>query len=125
MEDEMLFLQFSGGIIVALEEAQDGRVIQGVGGGVEVVRDWEVLSFVTNRAGLQVAKCSQVKTFKKEVLRGNFGIGYNLKGNLELAIPVALLLWGEVMEESSDPYVIVGNLNTGAATQRGLRPPKR
>eukprot|EP00061_Rhincodon_typus_P001404 g14712.t1 len=36
-------------IIVALEEAQDGHV-QGVGGGVEMDRDWEVQSFVANRA---------------------------------------------------------------------------
>eukprot|EP00061_Rhincodon_typus_P016947 g45424.t1 len=39
-----------GGIVVALEDAQDGHVIQGVGRGVEVVRDWEVLSFVAYRA---------------------------------------------------------------------------
>eukprot|EP00061_Rhincodon_typus_P018508 g47706.t1 len=45
-EYEVLFLQFSGGIVMTLEEAQDGHVVQGVGGGVEVVHDWEVLSFV-------------------------------------------------------------------------------
>eukprot|EP00061_Rhincodon_typus_P004829 g23518.t1 len=38
-----------GGVIVILEEAQDGHVGQGVGGGVEVVRNWKVLSFVVNR----------------------------------------------------------------------------
>eukprot|EP00061_Rhincodon_typus_P002152 g16750.t1 len=46
----MLFLQFPGDVIVTLEEAQDGHVAQGMGGGVEVVRDWEVLSFVMTRA---------------------------------------------------------------------------
>eukprot|EP00061_Rhincodon_typus_P002175 g16815.t1 len=46
----MLLLQFVGGVIVTLEESQDGHVPQGVGGGVEMVRDWEGLSFVMNRA---------------------------------------------------------------------------
>eukprot|EP00061_Rhincodon_typus_P012991 g39073.t1 len=49
-EYDVLLLQFAGGVIVTLEEAQDGHVIQGVGGRVEMVRDWEVLSFVMNRA---------------------------------------------------------------------------
>eukprot|EP00061_Rhincodon_typus_P002534 g17826.t1 len=39
-----------GGVVVTPEEAQDGHVVQGVGGQVEVVRDWKVLSFVANRA---------------------------------------------------------------------------
>eukprot|EP00061_Rhincodon_typus_P017072 g45605.t1 len=49
------FVRYTGdsdiacGVIVTLEEAQDGHVIQGVGGGVEVVRNWKVLSFVVNR----------------------------------------------------------------------------
>eukprot|EP00061_Rhincodon_typus_P011155 g35963.t1 len=51
-EYEVLLLQFVGGIIVTLEEAQDGHVAQGVGEGVEVVRDWKVLSFVANRPQL-------------------------------------------------------------------------
>eukprot|EP00061_Rhincodon_typus_P008299 g30790.t1 len=34
---------------VKLEKAQDGHVTQGVGGGVEMVRDWK-MSFVANRA---------------------------------------------------------------------------
>eukprot|EP00061_Rhincodon_typus_P006311 g26834.t1 len=42
-------LQFPDGIIVTLEEAQGGHVIQGARGGVEVVRGWKV-SFVMNRA---------------------------------------------------------------------------
>eukprot|EP00061_Rhincodon_typus_P004427 g22540.t1 len=46
----MLLLQFLGGVVVTLEEAQDGHVAQGVGGVVEMVRDWKVLSFVANRA---------------------------------------------------------------------------
>eukprot|EP00061_Rhincodon_typus_P001409 g14720.t1 len=46
----MLLLQFLGGVVVTLEEAQDGHVIQGVGEGVEVVRDWQVLSFVLYKA---------------------------------------------------------------------------
>eukprot|EP00061_Rhincodon_typus_P014279 g41208.t1 len=37
-------------VVVTLEEAQDGHVIQGVGEGVEIVRDWKLLSFVTSRA---------------------------------------------------------------------------
>eukprot|EP00061_Rhincodon_typus_P002461 g17623.t1 len=41
---------FAGGVIVTLEGAQDGHVTQGVGGGVEVVRDRKVLSFVVNGA---------------------------------------------------------------------------
>eukprot|EP00061_Rhincodon_typus_P008727 g31595.t1 len=44
VEYEVLFIQFSVGNVVTLEEAQDGHVVLGVGGGVEVVRDWEVLS---------------------------------------------------------------------------------
>eukprot|EP00061_Rhincodon_typus_P001389 g14669.t1 len=50
IEYEVLLLQFVGGVIVTLEEAQDGHVAQGVGGRVDVVLDWKVLSFVTNRA---------------------------------------------------------------------------
>eukprot|EP00061_Rhincodon_typus_P013247 g39505.t1 len=49
-EYEVLLLQFTSGVIVTLEEAQDGHVTQGVGGGVEVVRDWKMLTFVANRA---------------------------------------------------------------------------
>eukprot|EP00061_Rhincodon_typus_P003493 g20227.t1 len=45
----MLLLQFLCGVIVTLEEAQDGHVTQEVGGGVEMVCDWKVLSFVTYR----------------------------------------------------------------------------
>eukprot|EP00061_Rhincodon_typus_P009526 g33099.t1 len=50
VEYEVLLLQFLDSIIVTLEEAQDGHVTQGVGGGVEIVRNWKVLSFVANRA---------------------------------------------------------------------------
>eukprot|EP00061_Rhincodon_typus_P008388 g30948.t1 len=46
---EVVHLQFAGGVIVTLEEAQDGHVTQGVGGGVETVRDWKALSFVAYR----------------------------------------------------------------------------
>eukprot|EP00061_Rhincodon_typus_P003112 g19308.t1 len=48
-EYEVLLLQFPDGVIVTLGEAQDGHVTQRVGGGVEMVRDRKVLSFVTNR----------------------------------------------------------------------------
>eukprot|EP00061_Rhincodon_typus_P002797 g18490.t1 len=48
-EYKVQLLQFLGGIVVTLEEAQEGHVVQGVGGGVEVVRDWKVL-FVASRA---------------------------------------------------------------------------
>eukprot|EP00061_Rhincodon_typus_P007838 g29927.t1 len=47
-EYEVLLLQFTGGVVVTLEEAQDGHVAWGVGGGVEMVHDWKVL-FVVNR----------------------------------------------------------------------------
>eukprot|EP00061_Rhincodon_typus_P008302 g30799.t1 len=47
-EYEVLLLQIPDGIIVTLEEAQDGLVTQG--GGVEVVRDWKIWPFVTNQA---------------------------------------------------------------------------
>eukprot|EP00061_Rhincodon_typus_P001918 g16129.t1 len=49
MRNEVLLLQFPGGIVVTLEEDQDGHVVQGVGGGVEVVCEWKVLPFVANR----------------------------------------------------------------------------
>eukprot|EP00061_Rhincodon_typus_P007722 g29707.t1 len=39
-----------GGVIVTLEEDQDGHITQGVSGGVKMVRDWKVLSFVAHRA---------------------------------------------------------------------------
>eukprot|EP00061_Rhincodon_typus_P004045 g21620.t1 len=45
----MSLLQFAGGVIVALEEAQDGHVTRGVGGGVKMVGDRKVLSFVMYR----------------------------------------------------------------------------
>eukprot|EP00061_Rhincodon_typus_P007264 g28793.t1 len=63
-DDEVLLLLFPGGVVVTLEEAQDGHVVQGVGGGVEVVRDWKVLSFVTNR----------VQMFYKAVSEPLFGL---------------------------------------------------
>eukprot|EP00061_Rhincodon_typus_P000855 g12994.t1 len=44
-----LLLQFAGSVIVKLEEAQDGHATQGVGGGVKMVSDQKVLSFVTYR----------------------------------------------------------------------------
>eukprot|EP00061_Rhincodon_typus_P014254 g41167.t1 len=45
-----MLLQFAGGVIVTLEDAQDGHVTQGVGGGVKMVHDRKVLSFVANGA---------------------------------------------------------------------------
>eukprot|EP00061_Rhincodon_typus_P011718 g36952.t1 len=45
----MLLLQFPGGIVVTLEEAQVGHVTVGVGGEVEMVHNWKVLLFVVNR----------------------------------------------------------------------------
>eukprot|EP00061_Rhincodon_typus_P015733 g43581.t1 len=51
-EYEVLLLQFPGGVIVTLEDAQDGHVTQGTGGGVKMVHDWKVLSFVANKAQL-------------------------------------------------------------------------
>eukprot|EP00061_Rhincodon_typus_P007321 g28909.t1 len=49
VEYEELLVQFVRGVIVTLEEAQDGHVTQAVGGGVKMVGDQKVLSFVTNR----------------------------------------------------------------------------
>eukprot|EP00061_Rhincodon_typus_P001397 g14695.t1 len=49
IEYELLVLQFAGGVIVTLEKAQGGHATQGVGGRVEIVRDWKVLLFVINR----------------------------------------------------------------------------
>eukprot|EP00061_Rhincodon_typus_P003321 g19797.t1 len=45
----VLFLQFAGGVIMTLEEAQDGHVAQGVGGAVKMIHDQKVLMFVTYR----------------------------------------------------------------------------
>eukprot|EP00061_Rhincodon_typus_P006166 g26511.t1 len=45
----MLLLLFPGGVIVTLEEAQDGHVTQGVGGEVKMVGNRKVLSFVVYR----------------------------------------------------------------------------
>eukprot|EP00061_Rhincodon_typus_P012648 g38518.t1 len=42
-EDEVLLLQFVGGVVVTLEEAQVGHVTQGVKEGVKMVGDWKVL----------------------------------------------------------------------------------
>eukprot|EP00061_Rhincodon_typus_P012090 g37584.t1 len=49
VEYEVLLLQFACVVIVALEEAQDGHITQGVGRGVEMVHNRKVLSFVANR----------------------------------------------------------------------------
>eukprot|EP00061_Rhincodon_typus_P007282 g28832.t1 len=46
VEYEVLLLQFAGGNIVTLEEAQDGHVAQGVGGAVKMFHDQKVLFFV-------------------------------------------------------------------------------
>eukprot|EP00061_Rhincodon_typus_P016467 g44698.t1 len=48
-EYEVLLLQFVGGVVVTLEEAQDGHVTQGVGEGVKIVGDQKVLLFVVSR----------------------------------------------------------------------------
>eukprot|EP00061_Rhincodon_typus_P000494 g11888.t1 len=50
MEYEVWVLQFVGGVIVILQEAQDGHVTQGVGGGVKMDGNQKVLSFVMYRA---------------------------------------------------------------------------
>eukprot|EP00061_Rhincodon_typus_P013418 g39786.t1 len=44
-----LLLQFACGVIVGLEEVQDGHVTQERGERVKMVRDWKVLSFVAYR----------------------------------------------------------------------------
>eukprot|EP00061_Rhincodon_typus_P002694 g18237.t1 len=43
---DVLLLQFADGVIVTLEEAQDGHVTQRVRGGVNMVRNQKVLLFV-------------------------------------------------------------------------------
>eukprot|EP00061_Rhincodon_typus_P014258 g41174.t1 len=48
-EHKVLLLQFAEGVIVALEEAQDGHVTKGVGGGVKMVGNQKVLLFVMCR----------------------------------------------------------------------------
>eukprot|EP00061_Rhincodon_typus_P002914 g18810.t1 len=48
--NEVLLLQFADGVIVTLEEAQDGHVTQGLGGGVQIVGNWKVVVFVAYRA---------------------------------------------------------------------------
>eukprot|EP00061_Rhincodon_typus_P008504 g31177.t1 len=45
----MMLFQFAGGVIVTLEEAQDRHVTQGVAGGVKIMGDQKVLSFVAYR----------------------------------------------------------------------------
>eukprot|EP00061_Rhincodon_typus_P006353 g26914.t1 len=49
-EYEVLLLQFACDVTVTLEEAQDGHVIKGVGGGVKIVSNLKVVLFVTFRA---------------------------------------------------------------------------
>eukprot|EP00061_Rhincodon_typus_P018775 g48092.t1 len=49
-EYEVLLLQFMGGVIVTLEEAQDGHVTQGVGGGGKMVRDRKMLPIIEYKA---------------------------------------------------------------------------
>eukprot|EP00061_Rhincodon_typus_P007956 g30142.t1 len=49
-EYEVLLRQFACGVIVTLEEAQDGHVIKRVGGGVKMVSDRKVLSIIAYRA---------------------------------------------------------------------------
>eukprot|EP00061_Rhincodon_typus_P001870 g16006.t1 len=50
VEYEVLLLQFASGVIMALEEAQDGHFTQGVEGCVKMVDHQKVLLFVTYRA---------------------------------------------------------------------------
>eukprot|EP00061_Rhincodon_typus_P010969 g35640.t1 len=45
-EYEVLLVQFAGGVIVALEEAQDGHVTQGVGGRAKMVSDRKVVLII-------------------------------------------------------------------------------
>eukprot|EP00061_Rhincodon_typus_P006852 g27913.t1 len=56
---EILLLQFAGGVIVTLEEAQDGHVTYGVGGGVKMVRDWKMLLFFMYREQMLDEKVSE------------------------------------------------------------------
>eukprot|EP00061_Rhincodon_typus_P004180 g21936.t1 len=50
VEYEVFLLHFACGVIVTLEEAQDGHVIKGVGGGVKMVGNRKMLSFVMYKA---------------------------------------------------------------------------
>eukprot|EP00061_Rhincodon_typus_P016662 g44992.t1 len=63
-EYEAMVLQFAGGVIVTLEKAQEGHVTQGRGGGVKIVGDWKVLSFVAYRS----------QTFYETVIRFTLGL---------------------------------------------------
>eukprot|EP00061_Rhincodon_typus_P007792 g29832.t1 len=59
--NEVLLLQFAGGVIVILEEAQDGHATQGVGGGVKMVHDQKVLMFVAYKAQMLHEMVSESK----------------------------------------------------------------
>eukprot|EP00061_Rhincodon_typus_P005132 g24275.t1 len=64
------FSSFLRGVIVALE---DGRVIQGVGGGVKVVCDQKVLLIIAYRAQMiheSVTKCTLGHTNAEETTSG-------------------------------------------------------
>eukprot|EP00061_Rhincodon_typus_P001014 g13450.t1 len=82
-EYEVLLLQFAGGVSVTLEESQDGHVTQGVGGGVEMVRNWKVLSFVANRAQIlykAVSKPPLGLTDVEEATSGAVDAVYHIDG---------------------------------------------
>eukprot|EP00061_Rhincodon_typus_P001980 g16307.t1 len=47
---EVLLLQFEGGVTVTLEKAHDGHVTKGLGGGVKMVGNQEVVLIIAYRA---------------------------------------------------------------------------
>eukprot|EP00061_Rhincodon_typus_P002623 g18039.t1 len=69
IEYEVLFLQFLGGVVVTLEEAQDGHIIQKAG----VVRGWKVLVFVANRAQVLYKVVSEPPLGLTDVVEATLG----------------------------------------------------
>eukprot|EP00061_Rhincodon_typus_P006900 g28007.t1 len=58
---------------VALEEAQDGHAIQGVGGGVKMVDNWKVMLFVTYRTQMLYETVSNSMHGLTDVAEGTLG----------------------------------------------------
>eukprot|EP00061_Rhincodon_typus_P005118 g24230.t1 len=73
VEYEMLLLPFVGGVIVTVEEAQDEHVTQGVGGGVKMVGDWKVLSFVAYRVQMLYKAVSESPLGPSDVQEATLG----------------------------------------------------
>eukprot|EP00061_Rhincodon_typus_P016464 g44695.t1 len=110
----MLLLQFACGIIVTLEEAQDGHVIEGMGEGIKMVGNWKVLLILVYTA----------QTLCESVIESVLGLT-DVDEAASGATDTADLVGGYTSESLSDLERLFGALDGGdrASVVAGAAPP--